>query len=516
MPQPQALVPSIASTLEDHAQNYQGPPESKSTPSISQAQGSQSQSNPRASDTGRLLILCFDGTGNKFGENSNIVRLFRALKKGSQKHQVLYYQPGIGTYNKRAFITHTVSAIANAIDFAVARHLDDHVKDGYKFLIQNYMPGDKICLFGFSRGAHTARVVAGMIYKVGILPRENLQQVDFAFNIYMTTGYQGYKLSREFKLTFASHVDIDFVGVWDTVSSVGLIPQTHPYTSINYSVKCFRHALALDERRTRFRPNVWGEQTVDREQEIDVDLPIEWEVDRSKLDGWQYTAPERNHADVKEVWFTGSHSDVGGGSHPTSRSRSLSYVSLRWMIKECILAKTGIQFDMDYLRDDLDFDFDNLEKEMANKNITPEDLGEAYKEIGKYAADSRAHAQETELSTSANANSTVTSETALGRIGRHIRDIFDDVFDQLIMKWWFWWILEIIPMLTTYQDLEGNWIRLRMRNLGRGRYIPSYNNKVYVHRTVKERIENPGRDYQPKAHNWDRVANSPGMLEYVS
>jgi len=71
-------------------------------------------------------------------------------------------------------------------------------------------------------------------------------------------------------------------------------------------------------------------------------------------------------------------------------------------------------------------------------------------------------------------------------------------------------------MLTTYQDLEGNWIRLRMRNLGRGRYIPSYNNKVYVHKTVKERIENQGKDYQPKAHNWDRVANSPGMLEYVS
>ncbi len=86
---------------------------------------------------------------------------------------------------------------------------------------------------------------------------------------------------------------------------MGLIPQTHPYTSINYSVKCFRHALALDERRTRFRPNTWGEQTVDREQELDVDLPIDWEADRSNRDVWQYTAPERSHADVKEVWFAG-------------------------------------------------------------------------------------------------------------------------------------------------------------------------------------------------------------------
>ncbi len=131
------------------------------------------------------------------------------------------------------------------------------------------------------------------------------------------------------------------------------------------------------------------------------------------------------------------------------------------MIKECILAKTGIQFDMDYLRDDLDFDFDDLEKEMVKKNMTPEDLGEAYREIGKYAADSRKRAQEKEQSKSASANSSVTSETYLGRIGRHIHDIFDDIFDQLLITW-FWWILEIIPMLTTYQDLEGNWIRLRM------------------------------------------------------
>jgi uncharacterized protein (DUF2235 family) len=92
----------------------------------------------------------------------------------------------------------------------------------------------------------------------------------------------------------------------DTVSSVGIVPQTHPYTSINYSVKCFRHALALDERRTRFRPNVWGEQTVDREQELDVDIPIDWEVNRSIPDGWEYKAPIRDQADVKEVWFAGN------------------------------------------------------------------------------------------------------------------------------------------------------------------------------------------------------------------
>ena len=87
---------------------------------------------------------------------------------------------------------------------------------------------------------------------------------------------------------------------------MGLIPQTHPYASINYSVKCFRHALALDERRANFRPTVWGERTVDSKHELDVDFPVEWNVDRSNPDEWQYTPPDRSHADVKEVWFAGN------------------------------------------------------------------------------------------------------------------------------------------------------------------------------------------------------------------
>ena len=127
------------------------------------------------------------------------------------------------------------------------------------------------------------------------------------------------------------------------------------------------------------------------------------------------------------------------------------------MIKECVLAKTGIQFDMEYLRDELDFDFDDLEKEMTRKNMRSEDLGEAYLE-------SRARAQqekEKEASKSADANAPVISETHFGKIRRHIHDIFDDVFDPLVINW-FWWILEIIPMITIYQDLDGNWISLRM------------------------------------------------------
>ena len=79
----------------------------------------------------------------------------------------------------------------------------------------------------------------------------------------------------------------------------------HPYTSINYAVKTFRHALALDERRVRFRPNVWSEITLEREQELDVEIPEPEAVGGAFRDVWDYEPPNRDYADVKEVWFAG-------------------------------------------------------------------------------------------------------------------------------------------------------------------------------------------------------------------
>ena len=82
----------------------------------------------------------------------------------------------------------------------------------------------------------------------------------------------------------------------------------HPYTSVEYSVKTFRHALALDERRARFRPVVWSEMTPERERDIDVDVPVSecgQGPTKENWDTWTYTPPKRNFADVKEVWFAG-------------------------------------------------------------------------------------------------------------------------------------------------------------------------------------------------------------------
>jgi hypothetical protein len=83
----------------------------------------------------------------------------------------------------------------------------------------------------------------------------------------------------------------------------GIYPGMHPYTSVEYSVRTFRHALALDERRARFRPTMWNELTPEQEKDIDVDIPVP-ERDR-KEENWTYVPPKRDFADVKEVWFAG-------------------------------------------------------------------------------------------------------------------------------------------------------------------------------------------------------------------
>ena len=88
---------------------------------------------------------------------------------------------------------------------------------------------------------------------------------------------------------------------------MGIIPRSYPYTSVNYAVKTFRHALALDERRARFRPNVWTEPTLDRQQDLDFDDPeVEFPPQKmSEREQWEYNAPERDFVDVEEVWFAG-------------------------------------------------------------------------------------------------------------------------------------------------------------------------------------------------------------------
>ncbi|EPT01124.1 hypothetical protein FOMPIDRAFT_1087437, partial [Fomitopsis schrenkii] len=163
---------------------------------------------------------------------------------------------GIGTYVSPGLVSPFLRWAAIVLDLCFAWYIDDHICSGYKFIMQNYRPGDKICLFGFSRGAYVARALAGMLHKVGLLPTDNMEQVPFAFKHYKRIGNDD--VAEKYKKAFCRTVRIDFLGVWDTVDSVGILwGRTLPFTAGNKAIRVFRHALALDERRTKFRPNLY-------------------------------------------------------------------------------------------------------------------------------------------------------------------------------------------------------------------------------------------------------------------
>ncbi|CAE6489699.1 unnamed protein product [Rhizoctonia solani] len=208
---------------------------------------------------GRSLILCFDGTGDQYDQdNSNIVRFVQLLKKDDKTKQMVYYQTGIGTGVGPSPGGRIATKISQTLDTMVASGLGDHVRAGYEFLMQNYSEGDRVSLFGFSRGAYTARALAGMLHKVGLLPSYNNEQVPFAYNMFKRDDEEGWKMSNGFKRAFCIDVKIDFVGVFDTVNSVGIIPRELPFAKSNFLVRVFRHAVALDERRAKFKANLWG------------------------------------------------------------------------------------------------------------------------------------------------------------------------------------------------------------------------------------------------------------------
>ncbi|KAI0800498.1 hypothetical protein C8Q74DRAFT_1214409 [Fomes fomentarius] len=262
---PDLPQPSISRACSD-APSYLRPTTPSSVHSSSSETGDNDIIPPYHPAAPRTLVLCFDGTGDQFdSDNSNVVKFFSLLKRDDRREQMVYYQTGIGTYTSPQLSTGLGQAISKTLDEMVAWNLDTHVMGGYSFLMQNYEAGDKICLFGFSRGAYTARALAGMLHKVGLLPSHNHQQIPFAYKMYTRTDTIGWKQSVAFKKAFCIDVDIDFIGVWDTVNSVGVIPHRLPFTASNTAIRTFRHALSLDERRAKFKANHYQHPRPDEE-----------------------------------------------------------------------------------------------------------------------------------------------------------------------------------------------------------------------------------------------------------
>lgn len=246
---------------------------------------------------GRRLVVCCDGTGNEFGErNTNVVRLYGYLVK--DETQLTYYDPGVGTLSPPSMVTRFGQTVARLWGLAFGYGITTDIEDAYKFLMDHYRPNDHVYLFGFSRGAYTARALAGMIYRCGLLPKGSDNLIRYVSKMYLHGTPQQ---QEEFKQFFCQkHVcRTHFIGVWDTVSSVSFFrPMTFPNTVLNPGVTHGRHALALDERRGMYEPVLWSQC--------------------------------EEHQTVKQVWFTGVHSDVGGG-YP---ERELTDITLHWMLHE--------------------------------------------------------------------------------------------------------------------------------------------------------------------------------------
>ncbi|TNC29047.1 DUF2235 domain-containing protein [Amycolatopsis alkalitolerans] len=266
----------------------------------------------------KRIVICCDGTWNtlKQPNTTNVVKMAEAVAK--QDDQLVFYHPGVGT---RPF----ERILGGAFGFGLSRD----VRSAYRFVVEHYEPGDELFFFGFSRGAYTARSTVGFIRNCGVLRREEVARVNEAYRLYRDRRpgtHPARDQSARFRKAHAWEdvTPIRFIGVWDTVGSLGiplsgfrlvnLVNRRWRFhdTRLTKTVSSAFQALAIDERRGPFRPAIWAPDH----------------------------APEQER---EQVWFAGVHSDVGGGyADPT-----LARITLLWMAERaqrCGLAFTPHAF----------------------------------------------------------------------------------------------------------------------------------------------------------------------------
>lgn len=273
----------------------------------------------------RRFVICFDGTWNtpdKGANPTNVVKMVRAIRnEAGGVSQVTFYDKGVGTGGP-------LDRIAGG---ASGEGLTENMIDGYRFLANNYVDGDEIYVFGFSRGAYTARSLVGFIGLAGLISPLGLGWgLTRAIEI-----YRHHELTREQKLEQVRALDLErtesvkirCIGVWDTVGSLGipgdlgrrLLGGKFDFhdVQLNDKVEVALHAVAIDEKRSAFAPTLWVRPKDAR--------------------------PAAGQT-VEQVWFPGVHSNVGG----SYADAGLSDVAMDWMVKR-VTRLTGLEFDPKYL-----------------------------------------------------------------------------------------------------------------------------------------------------------------------
>ena len=271
----------------------------------------------------KRLIVCCDGTWNTADQRiagrpcpTNVTKMALSIapEDSTGVSQRVYYHSGVGT-------SHSDRLRGGAFGLGLSRN----VFDAYHFLIDNYRPDDELYFFGFSRGAFTARSLAGLVRNCGILRRENADRIDDAWALYRSSADKPSGVtSTLFRQAYSYDPRIHFIGVWDTVGALG-VPVLGPRwlkpivrrlnhrwefhdTNLSTRVDGAFQALAIDEKRAVFEPTLWHQQPGARGQEL------------------------------KQVWFTGVHCDIGGGYPDTS----LSDITLLWMAERA--REYGLEF----------------------------------------------------------------------------------------------------------------------------------------------------------------------------
>ncbi|OCB55644.1 hypothetical protein A5722_16990 [Mycobacterium vulneris] len=301
----------------------------------------------------RNLIICLDGTSNGPETGAtNVSRMYDIAQKSDD--QLCYYDAGVGTMGARGALTLFGQTWTKAAGLIAGFGLSENIQEAYAWLSQTYRAGDAIYVFGFSRGAYTARALAGMLRKVGLV-RPGLDNLaPYAFKLYEKNpgkpGKRGdaaasrrekryWMLHDEFLRQFgnpdfplpnSAQRQVRFLGVWDTVQATGWLnvlwganPRIWPFTRRVDNVQTARHALAIDERRRPYSPSRFMHPSGPKSM------------------------------DHREMWFAGTHSDVGGRP---PHDHQLSDIALAWMVKEA--QSTGFLVDHERYASQLRCSFD--------------------------------------------------------------------------------------------------------------------------------------------------------------
>lgn len=275
----------------------------------------------------RQLVLLCDGTNNNLSgrhADTHVVLLAELLRLFPDERRLVYYDPGVGNPEQLPGTTvmDKVHRLLDRVDgLAFGRGLYDNVAEGYRFLMSHWQPGDQIFLFGFSRGAFTARSIGGLVNAFGIIEKHQDTLVSSLVSTYFAkASAERSDITEQAARLFgqglrpAEWPEVHFVGVWDTVASVGLPPFGLKITARpNLEDKHFRHvrqALALDEQRAQFLPRAYEQ------------------------DDGGFRMKNGGQGDIRQTWFRGSHCDVGGGNeYPYSE---LSRAPFAWLVAEAL------------------------------------------------------------------------------------------------------------------------------------------------------------------------------------